>query len=498
LRKTKTNEEKMLEEIINHLEAKAKEFGAKNVDEYSKDYILRRNIKKDAFENHRAFFGFIHPEEETSGPYHDFSFVVFPSNPDDDSARHWVVCLGIGSLGFKNDFELATFPGLRRLFNSIIDNEKSFCKTDFSDIETALPKSFLQNQEIVTLEKTLAKYKKVLPVCQIIEKPELNNEDIIENKSFQILEGFLAAYAKLRNWPSNNTQRKSVSEAIEKIKSKMTTISDKEIEKILSNRKYIILEGAPGTGKTRMAQLLAQKINAKIFFTQFHAETTYSDFIWGLRPKLNSSEIIYEETKGPFVKALENSLNELNKAKEENRTPQKTILIVDEINRANLSNILGPIFYLFEYQRINSNTKIDITPNLKIDTLPENFYVIATMNTADRSLAVVDFALRRRFAWITLKSEVIDNSDLNQGYTFFKEDFAKFEEIFQWYASSNELNLQPGQAYFIAKNEGEMQDRITYELFPLIKEYLEEGLLISAKEEFNSYFQARIKKSLFE
>ncbi len=481
----------MIEKIIEHIENKAKEFGAKNDEEFSKDYILRKNIKSEAFKNNGAYFGFIHPEEETSGPYHDFSFVVFPGNPElNDGKNHWVVCLGIGSLGFKNDYELATFPGVRRLFNSIIDNNDSFCKTDFSDIETSLSKEFLNNKKIISIRKTLETYKKVLPVCQIIEAPGIDDNDkLVINSSLEYLEGFLAAYAKLRNWATNNNHRKAITESISKIKKECSIISEDIIHKILLQRKYIVLEGAPGTGKTRTAHIIANNLNAEIFFTQFHAETSYSDFIWGLRPKLNSQTIAYEESQGKFVEALEFAINNEN---------TKTILIIDEINRANLSNILGPIFYLFEYQRTSSNIEIEITPNFKIQNLPENFFVIATMNTADRSLAVVDFALRRRFAWITMKPQGIKKSDLTNDFKFFKSDFEKFDEIFQWYASSNELNLQPGQAYFIAKNEEEMINRIEYELFPLIKEYLQEGMLLSAKEEFNTYFQSRIQKSLFE
>jgi hypothetical protein len=114
------------------------------------------------------------------------------------------------------------------------------------------------------------------------------------------------------------------------------------------------------------------------------------------------------------------------------------------------------------------------------------------MNTADRSLAVVDFALRRRFAWYTLKPKTINSKQ------FYKEDFSRIQEIFDWYATSNELALQPGQGYFIASSDEEMKNRIKYEIFPLIKEYLQEGLVRNAKEEFNTYFLNRINQSLFE
>ena len=114
------------------------------------------------------------------------------------------------------------------------------------------------------------------------------------------------------------------------------------------------------------------------------------------------------------------------------------------------------------------------------------------MNTADRSLAVVDFALRRRFAWYSFMPKAIKSND------FYKDDFSKIQEIFDWYATSNELALQPGQGYFLANSIEEMENRIRYEIFPLIKEYLQEGLLTNAKEEFNNYFATRINQSLFE
>jgi len=228
-------------------------------------------------------------------------------------------------------------------------------------------------------------------------------------------------------------------------------------------------------------------MKAKTFFTQFHAETNFSDFIYGIRPDLKNKEVlIYKENPGSFTEALQHAKNN----KDEN-----VILIIDEINRANLSNVLGPIFYLFEYKMDQSNIEIEISPDFKITKLPENFFVIATMNTADRSLAVVDFALRRRFAWYSLKPKAIDKIAPNK---FYKDDFNKIQEIFEWYASSNELTLQPGQGYFIAKDDEEMKNRIRYELFPLIKEYLQEGLLRNAKEEFNNYFSSRINQSLFE
>ena len=168
------------------------------------------------------------------------------------------------------------------------------------------------------------------------------------------------------------------------------------------------------------------------------------------------------------------------------------LLIIDEINRANLSNVLGPVFYLFEkYSGANRIFKIKVG-DIEIDKLPENLYVIGTMNTADKSLAVVDFALRRRFTWITIKPHIIDCGN------FMKKYFLEFEDIFMRHATDEELNLQPGQSYFIAENEDEMKRRLKYELMPLIKEYINEGFLLSAKDEFINYFYNKIGELMYE
>jgi hypothetical protein len=460
-----------IENIRQFIKEKAEQFGAKTDNEFNKPYVERNNTGQEALKDNGAYFGFIHPEEEASGPFHDFSLTIFPN----DQNKPWLVCLGIGSSGFKNDYELATYPGLRRLFSKLTD-ERGFCKSDFSDIETSLPKSITGSLELQHIKNTIKTYTKVLPACQIVDNPE-------SEEGKKIIAAFVAGYAKLRDWPSNKDHRKAVSEALEPFLKTETIDETEEVKNLLNERKYIVLQGAPGTGKTRTAKSVADKIGAKTFFTQFHAETSFSDFIFGIRPDTENQELRYRGNLGSFSEALKYAVDHKN---------EKIILIIDEINRANLSNVLGPIFYLFEHKMDVSNVEIEIAPTFKVSKLPDNFSVIATMNTADRSLAVVDFALRRRFAWYTLKPKAIKSKQ------FFNEDFSRIQEIFDWYASSTELNIQPGQGYFIADTEEEMKNRIRYEIFPLIKEYLQEGLLRNAKEEFNNYFSTRINLSLFE
>lgn len=456
----------------------AENFGAKNEDILS-DYIFRNNTKEDALKQGGAFFGLISSEEEPSGPYHDLSLVIFP----DREGEPWLISLIVGSLGFKNDYELASLPGVRRLFSSITSRD-GFCKSSFLDIASNLPRQL--KQKIPNLDKTLQSYSKFILACEIIWDPE-------SEVGRKVIEGFVAAYVRLRGFPKNADQRKAVNEAVNAAKeisniSKAKAIDEeKEVLDLIRKRRFVILQGAPGTGKTRLSKIISEELNAETFFTQFHAETSYSDFIYGIKPALEAGEVAYIEQKGIFYESLK-------KAKE--NPEKKVVLIIDEINRANLSNILGPIFYLFEYQSEEKNlVDIDIGGEFKVNTIPLNYYVICTMNTADRSLAVVDFALRRRFAWYTLKPHVIKPTGKNK---FFTKDFLAFSEIFNWYASSEELPLQPGHAYFIAENEDEMKSRIKFELLPLIREYLAEGVLANAKDEFAKYFYDRIGEVLFE
>ncbi|MEB0030676.1 AAA family ATPase [Undibacterium sp. RTI2.1] len=455
----------MIETIRAFVKDEAEKFGAKGF------YIERNNTMPDALKDDGAYFGFIHPSEEKSGPFHDFSFTIFPNNQN----KAWLICLGVGSSGFKNDYELATYPGPCRFFSKLIDTD-GICKSDFSDIESSLPRNFLDRDELAHIKKTLDKYRNVLPVAQIVKDP--NSDD-----GKKRISSILAGYAKLRNWPTNDSQRKAVSKAIKEVTSDKLSDDKKAVSSLLSERKYVVLQGAPGTGKTRLAKNIAAEWKAKTFFTQFHAETSYSDFIYGIRPKLDAASLAYSGEEGVLLKAIKHAQAHPN---------EPTILIIDEINRANLSNVLGPLFYLFEYKQDFANVEIALTPEIALSKIPSNLYVIATMNTADRSLAVVDFALRRRFAWYDLKPQAISSKE------FHGKHFAKFEEIFNWYASSTELALQPGQGYFLAQNEDEMKNRIRYELFQLMREYLQEGLLSNAKEELNSYFVAEIGQALFE
>ena len=446
----------------------------------NKKYVFRKNVN-NPFPDKGAYFGCISEGEDASGAYSDLSIVVFPSNEPNDADDRWIIALGVGSLGYKNDYALVSLPGTRRLFMKYLDSN-TFIKNDFMDIESSDGFSTFcgENNTSDTLDNAVKSYGKVLLTATLFDP---NDYDAGK----KLISKYLAIYANLRRWPSNNAQRTAVGTAL--TVSTLIINDGQNVTDLLEKRKFVVLQGAPGTGKTRLAKLIPTD-NDIVFFTQFHAETSYSDFVYGIIPDVNAGTLKYSEREGVFVKAIKEAI----KLESQNK---KVYLIIDEINRANLSNVLGPSFYLFEPTMTSHNVKIEICPGLELDKLPDNFYVIATMNTADRSLAVVDFALRRRFAWYTIfPHEILADA----GKHFCKDEFNAIADIFEQYASDEELNLQPGHAYFVVSNAdpGEIENRLRYEVMPLIKEYLLDGMLARAKDDFVNYFRKRINEEMFK
>ena len=159
-----------------------------------------------------------------------------------------------------------------------------------------------------------------------------------------------------------------------------------EIENLLEEKKQVIFQGPPGTGKTFIAQELARCLagsEERVTLVQFHPSYAYEDFVEGFRPVIENGNLVYKLRKGPLLKV----------AQEAESWDGKHFLIIDEINRGNLAKVLGELYFLLEYR----DKKIRLQYSDELFSLPENLYIIGTMNTADRSIALVDMALRRRF-----------------------------------------------------------------------------------------------------
>lgn len=415
--------------------------------------------------------------------------------------------------------------------------------------------------------------------------------------------------------------KKKVKELKEQFENKHMFIS--KTAKLLQSKHNIILQGAPGTGKTYNTAAIAlaaldvtdvdlndhkavmkrydSLLGDQIFFTTFHQSLDYEDFVEGLKPHVqtdadgNSIGVTYEPEDGIFkracnavqtdqskdiveciddylqkIKGYQNKreiptvtgrsslyvwwkegnstvssrstnstssrgeeytpsplniekikLQALGKGCENNwqsyaqafieavkreyhaTTDKPVVLIIDEINRGNVSKIFGELITLLESdKRSNGNHPIKVMlPYTKGEFgVPSNLYIIGTMNTTDRSTGTLDYALRRRFAFVTLKSQdsVIKkyysdagNDELGSVAVALFDDIKKFIENPKHLCGDMSIDdLMVGHSYFMAGSEEELQDKVEFEILPLINEYINDGILNVKNEEKKTAFDA--------
>jgi MoxR-like ATPase len=162
----------------------------------------------------------------------------------------------------------------------------------------------------------------------------------------------------------------------------------------LTRKMQVVFQGPPGTGKTyvseRLARLLVSQSQGTWDVVQFHPSYSYEDFMQGIRPQVISGGLTYQIEPGRFL--------DFCRKAERRQDGAPCVLIIDELNRANLSRVFGELMYLLEYR----DKKIPLSIGGEEFQVPKNVFIIGTMNTADRSIALVDHALRRRFSFIHL------------------------------------------------------------------------------------------------
>lgn len=239
---------------------------------------------------------------------------------------------------------------------------------------------------------------------------------------------------------------------------------------LLEAKYNVILQGTPGVGKTFAAKRLAysimgQKDTSRVAMVQFHQSYSYEDFIQGYRPSKDGFEL----ENGTFYKFCK-------EAEEDNERPY--FFIIDEINRGNLSKILGELMMLIEKDK--RGEKIKLLYSNEWFTVPQNVRIIGMMNTADRSLALMDYALRRRFAFFdfapAFSSEGFKNYLAEKNSQKLESLITAVESLNNTISSDESLGdgFRIGHSYFCT--DGEITDEwlksvVEYEVIPLIKEY---------------------------
>ncbi|RDB55452.1 restriction endonuclease [Paraeggerthella hongkongensis] len=240
---------------------------------------------------------------------------------------------------------------------------------------------------------------------------------------------------------------------------------------LLKRKRNVILQGAPGTGKTFAAERLAwslmgEKDGGRVQMVQFHQSTSYDEFICGYRPDQEGN---FAPKTGMFVDFCDRAASDPDR---------QYFFIIDEINRANISKVFGELLMLIEADKRGKSVTLPVVN--RTFSVPENVYLLGMMNTADRGLALIDYALRRRFAFFEMDPavgtqrfgnyiEALDNEELSR----FVDAVAKLNSAI---AEDDALGrgFRIGHSYFCLQKgatDEDVESIVEYEIAPLLEEY---------------------------
>lgn len=340
----------------------------------------------------------------------------------------------------------------------------------------------IENRDILTYIKTNQAWKRnvsaeIQKYCSETKSYTEGNDDL-----FYSVEGLGKGIWGLVDYnPEENESEQEIPTVIPYTKSDFLNdvyITSTEYDKLcnlLKHKKNIILQGAPGVGKPFAAKRLAysimgEKDNNSVQCVQFHQSYSYEDFIEGFRPLENGG---FELRDGVFKRFCD---------KASRYTENNYFFIIDEINRGNMSKIFGELLMLIEADKRGSEHCLNLVYSGEPFSVPENLHIIGMMNTADRSLAMIDYALRRRFSFYPMRPTFDSDSFKKHAEHVNCELFHKAVEAIK---SLNTVivddkslgkGFEIGHSYFCTDKPENITDEIVnniiaFEIIPTIEEY---------------------------
>jgi 5-methylcytosine-specific restriction protein B len=423
-------------------------------------YQVRANLQKK--EEAASYAGWITADNPTSGAYQGTSFVWFPGTGGS------IAVLVIGTDGFGADSHILGRPGHGRRLRALraLHQGRLWVKPDLLDLNSRIPEGLIADWPVA--EPAMKTYGHVIyaavPVRTAADATAV--EDLLD---LFFAEHGTPLTGKVRDRWADRQQ--AIASAI------FPRFDPPGVLSLLRERRFIILEGPPGTGKTRWAMHLAEQVGG-VTTVQFHPARTYEDFVVGLFPRPATDGLAFEVRPGDLLQANQAS------------TQGPHVLLIDEINRADLGRVLGEAVMLFEVGEAPRRVSL---PHVPAGHPPElelspNLMVLGTRNTADRTIARLDLAIRRRFAFVAVWPDL--DVVHAEGVDFAIKLFADTVHTFAEFADEDTLRLVPGHAYFLdprpdmdpSDRVARVARRLELELVPLLRDYLDDRLCGAATE----------------